>query len=179
MDDKTLEVATFANGCFWCTEAIFQQVKGVESVLPGFSGGSVDAPSYEEVSSESTGHAECLQIKYDPKIISYPELLEVFWHTHDPTTLNRQGNDVGSQYRSAIFYHNKEQQAQAEESKIKAQADFDKPIVTEIVPFVTFYAADEHHLNYYETHPEQAYCQLVISPKIEKFRKQFKDKLKK
>lgn len=178
---KGMEVATFANGCFWCTEAIFEQLDGVISAVSGYSGGQTENPSYKEVCTGETGHAECLQITYDPSKISFDELLEVFWETHDPTTLNRQGNDVGTQYRSGVFYHNPEQKAKAE--KYKAELDksgaFDKPIVTEIVPFTKFYPAENYHQEYFENNEgTNPYCRIVIRPKVDKFRKVFKDKLK-
>jgi peptide-methionine (S)-S-oxide reductase len=179
-DERKLETATFANGCFWCTEAVFQQLKGVEKVTSGYSGGHLKNPTYEEVCNKQTGHAECLQIEYDPKQVSFDELLEVFWKTHDPTTLNRQGNDVGPQYRSVIFYHNEEQKEKAE--KYKAALDssgvFDAPIVTTIEPFSVFYPAENYHSNYYQTHTSQPYCYYVIKPKMEKLKKVFADKLK-
>ncbi|MFN8305286.1 MAG: peptide-methionine (S)-S-oxide reductase MsrA [Ferruginibacter sp.] len=176
-----LDTATFGTGCFWCTEAIFQQLDGVEKVTSGYSGGTVANPSYEEVCSKTTGHAECLNIVYDPKKISFDELLEIFWQVHDPTTLNRQGVDVGPQYRSVIFWHNEEQRAKA--SKYKTELDksgaFDKPIVTTLEKFTVFYPAEEYHQNYYRNNPGQGYCQFVIRPKVEKFEKVFKNKLKK
>ena len=175
-----LDTATFASGCFWCVEAVFQELKGVQSVVSGYTGGTVANPSYEEVCSGSTGHVEACQIAYDPKIISYPELLEVFWKTHDPTTLNRQGNDSGTQYRSAIFYHTEEQEKLAEHYKreLDSSGAFDAPIVTEIVPFTKFYKAENYHQNYFNEHGAQPYCVFIIKPKVEKFRKVFKDKLK-
>jgi peptide-methionine (S)-S-oxide reductase len=176
-----MEVATFGNGCFWCTEAVFQDLKGVESAISGYSGGTVENPTYKQVCTGNTGHAEVLQITYDPSVISFEELLEVFWKTHDPTTLNRQGNDVGTQYRSAIFYHNEEQRKLSEEykKKLNAAGAFDKPIVTEIVPFKKFYKAEDYHQNYYNLNGDQPYCSMVIRPKVDKFKKVFKDKLKK
>lgn len=181
MSDKyNLEKATFGSGCFWCTEAIFEKLNGVESVVSGYSGGTVVNPTYKEVTTGETGHAEVTQILYDPKIISFTELLEVFWQTHDPTTLNRQGNDVGTQYRSAIFYHNEEQKKLAEEYKKKLEDAkvFDDPIVTEITKFYKFYTAENYHQDYYEQNKSQPYCSFVITPKVEKFKKVFKDKLK-
>jgi peptide-methionine (S)-S-oxide reductase len=175
------DTTTFGTGCFWCTEAVFQELKGVIKVTSGYSGGQDPHPTYEEVCSGTTGHAECLQIVYDPAVISFDELLEVFWESHDPTTLNRQGNDVGTQYRSAIFYHNEEQKEKAEHYKaelIRNKA-YDKPIVTEITPFKVFYPAENYHQDYYNLHGTQPYCRLVIRPKLEKFEKVFKDKLKK
>lgn len=173
--------ATFANGCFWCTEAIFEELKGVISAVSGYTGGHTENPNYKDVCTGETGHAECLQIVYDPAVISFDELLEVFWETHDPTTLNRQGADVGTQYRSGIFYHNPEQKAKAE--KYKAELDksgaFDKPIVTEITPFTRFYPAENYHQEYFANNKNNnPYCQIVIRPKLDKFRKVFHDKLK-
>ncbi|MHB8905902.1 MAG: peptide-methionine (S)-S-oxide reductase MsrA [Melioribacteraceae bacterium] len=180
IDTTKYEVATFAAGCFWCTEAVFQRLKGVVKIESGYSGGSVPNPTYEAVCTGQTGHAECTQITFDPKIISYKELLEVFWKTHDPTTLNRQGNDTGTQYRSAIFYHNDEQKQLAE--KYKRELDSEKiwkdPIVTEIVPFKKFYKAEDYHQDYYNKNGSQPYCSFVITPKLEKFKKVFADKLK-
>ncbi|WP_390904964.1 peptide-methionine (S)-S-oxide reductase MsrA [Xanthocytophaga flava] len=174
------DTATFGTGCFWCTEAIFQQVDGVLSVASGYSGGQVENPTYKQVCTGSTGHAEVIQVTYDPAKVSYPELLEVFWSTHDPTTLNRQGADVGTQYRSAIFYHNAEQKQLAEKYKkeLDASKAFDDPIVTEITPFSKFYKAEDYHQNYYNQNGEQPYCRMVIRPKIEKFKKVFSQKLK-
>ncbi len=175
------KVATFGTGCFWCSEAIFNRLEGVIKVEPGFSGGTTRNPSYEDVCSGTTGHAEVAQITYNPDIITFSTLLEVFWKTHDPTTLNRQGSDTGTQYRSVIFYHDKEQEALAKDY-LKALEDakiWDKPIVTEIVPFEIFYPAENYHDNYYENNPANSYCTFVITPKIEKFEKIFKDKLKK
>jgi peptide-methionine (S)-S-oxide reductase len=175
-----IETATFANGCFWCTEAVFQKLKGVEKVTSGYSGGHVKNPTYEQVCNKNTGHAEVIQIEFDPTQISFDELLEVFWKTHDPTTLNRQGNDVGPQYRSVVFYHNEEQKEKAEKYK-KALDDnsvFDSPIVTAIEPFSVFYPAENYHNNYYQNNPSQPYCYYVIRPKVEKLEKVFGDKLK-
>lgn len=177
----SLDTATFGTGCFWCTEAIFQQLEGVEKVTSGYSGGHVANPTYEEVCSKTTGHAECLNILFDPKKISFDELLEIFWQTHDPTTLNRQGADVGPQYRSVVFYHDEEQKAKT--AKYKAELDksgaFAKPIVTTLEPFSIFYPAEKEHQNYYRNNTSQGYCQFVIRPKVEKFEKVFKNKLKK
>ena len=179
-EGNSTDTATFGTGCFWCTEAIFQQLKGVLKVESGYSGGHVDKPTYKEVCEGTTGHAEVVQVIYDPAQLTYDELLEVFWQTHDPTTLNRQGNDVGTQYRSAIFYHNKEQKTKAE--KYKAELDsskaFDKPIVTEITPFSSFYIAENYHQDYYNSNGTQPYCYYVIRPKLDKFKKVFKDKVK-
>ncbi|GAB4127337.1 MAG: peptide-methionine (S)-S-oxide reductase MsrA [Ignavibacteriales bacterium] len=178
--NQNLKVATFASGCFWCTEAVFERVKGVQKVVSGYSGGNVTNPTYEAVCTGLTGHAESVQIYYDEKIISYEELLEIFFKTHDPTTLNRQGADVGTQYRSVIFYHNEKQKEIAE--KIKSELNnakiWDKPIITEIVPFKKFYVAEDYHQNYYEKNPNPGYCSFVITPKIEKFEKVFKKYLK-
>ncbi|MHA1966013.1 MAG: peptide-methionine (S)-S-oxide reductase MsrA [Candidatus Thorarchaeota archaeon] len=176
-----MELITFGSGCFWCTEAVFQQLKGVETVVSGYSGGSVEKPSYEQVTSGRTGHAEVCQIQFDPEQISFEEILEVFFNTHDPTTLNRQGNDVGTQYRSVIFYHSEEQRTTAE--KVKTELDksgsWKNPIVTEIVPFEKFYPAEGYHQNYFRNNPNQSYCRLVIAPKLDKFEKVFKLKLSK
>ncbi len=174
-----METATFGSGCFWCTEAVFQRLKGVETVVSGYSGGFVENPSYEEVCSGTTGHAEATQIKYDPAQISYEELLEVFWKTHDPTTLNQQGNDFGPQYRSAIFYHNDEQRRLAEEYKKKLGAAhiWDKPIVTEITAFTNFYPAENYHQDYFNRNPNQPYCAYIIRPKLKKLEDVFRDKL--
>lgn len=173
--------ATFANGCFWCTEAIFEELDGVISATSGYMGGKTENPNYKEVCSGETGHAECLEIIYDPIKISFDELLAVFWETHDPTTLNRQGADVGTQYRSAIFYHNSEQKEKSE--KYKAELDksgaFPRPIVTEITSASKFYPAEDYHQQYFELNGESnPYCAMVIRPKLDKFRKVFKDKLK-
>ncbi|HEX2962724.1 MAG TPA: peptide-methionine (S)-S-oxide reductase MsrA [Ignavibacteriales bacterium] len=175
------EVATFGEGCFWCTEAVFQRLEGVISVESGYSGGTVKDPSYLEVCSGRTGHAEVSRITFDPKKISFDELLEVFFKTHDPTTLNRQGADAGPQYRSVIFYHDDEQKRKAEEykSKLEAEKIFDDPIVTEIAPAKEFYKAEEYHQNYYNNNPVQPYCTFVITPKLGKFRQIFAGKLKK
>lgn len=175
------DTATFGAGCFWCTEAQFQQLKGVISVESGYAGGTVKNPTYKEVCTGTTGHAEVTNIVYDPTIISYDEMLAAFWMSHDPTQLNRQGNDVGTQYRSAIFYHNDEQRKKAEEYKQKLMDEkvFDKPVVTKIEPFTVFYKAEDYHQNYYNENGEQPYCQFVVRPKVEKFQKVFKDKLKK
>ncbi len=175
-----LETATLGAGCFWCIEAIFEDLKGVHSVISGYAGGHVANPTYKEVCTGNTGHAEVAVIKFDPKIISFKDILYVFWLTHDPTTLNRQGGDVGTQYRSVIFYHNKEQQKIAEKSRQETEEAgiYKDPIVTEIVPLSNYSEAEDYHQNYYELNPNQPYCRLVIDPKVQKFRKQFKDKLK-
>jgi peptide-methionine (S)-S-oxide reductase len=179
-DGVKTDTATFATGCFWCTEAVFQELKGVFKATSGYSGGHVANPSYEAVCTGETGHAECLQIIYDPKVISFDELLEVFWEAHDPTTLNRQGNDVGTQYRSAIFYHNEEQKQKAEHYKaeLTKSGAYPNPVVTEITPFTKFYPAEDYHQDYFRLHGSQPYCSMVIRPKVEKFEKVFKAKLK-
>jgi methionine-S-sulfoxide reductase len=178
-DDKNLEQVTLGSGCFWCTEAVFQQLKGVKSAVSGYSGGHVVNPTYEQVCNGNTGHAEVIQVTYDPSQLSFTDVLRVFWQTHDPTTPNRQGHDVGTQYRSAIFYHNDAQRKLAEEYKkqLDASGNFAAPIVTEIVPFEKFYPAEKYHQEYYEQNPEQQYCEYVIRPKVEKFRKEFADLL--
>lgn len=174
------DTATFGTGCFWCTEAVFQELEGVLKVTSGYSGGHVRNPTYEQVCEKNTGHAEVVQVVYDPTKINFDELLEVFWQTHDPTTLNRQGNDVGPQYRSVIFYHNEEQKVKSE--KYKAALDksgaFDKPIVTAIEPFRNFYTAEKYHQDYYNNNGAAPYCYYVIRPKLEKFEKVFKNKLR-
>jgi peptide-methionine (S)-S-oxide reductase len=177
---KNMEIATFGSGCFWCTEAIFQQLIGVESAISGYSGGNVKNPTYNEVCSGKTGHAEVIQVKYNPEIITYTELLEVFWQTHDPTTLNRQGADVGTQYRSVIFYHNNDQKKLAETLKRKLDEAkiYNDPIVTEITEFDTFYKAEEYHQEYYNNNKAQPYCNFIITPKLDKFKKVFKEKIK-
>jgi peptide-methionine (S)-S-oxide reductase len=178
--DSKLELATFGTGCFWCTEAVFDQLKGVESVESGYSGGQIDNPTYEQVSGGQSGHAEVVQIEFDPAVISFADLLEAFWQSHDPTTLNRQGHDVGTQYRSAIFYHNDEQLKQAEhyKKKLDESGAFRAPIVTEITPFTKYYPAEKYHQDYFNLNPAQPYCAAVIRPKVDKFKKAFHDKLK-
>lgn len=178
--DNELGLATFAGGCFWCTEAIFKRLKGVISVRPGYAGGQAENPTYEQVSSGKTGHAEAIQIKFDPTVISFYKLLDVFWATHDPTTLNRQGADIGTQYRSVIFYHNENQKLAAEKSlrELEKSGKFSSPIVTKIEPFTNFYPAESYHQNYYETHKDAPYCQIVIDPKIQKLLYQFSDIIK-
>lgn len=175
------DTATFGTGCFWCTEAIFQQLDGVLKVTSGYSGGHVDKPTYKEVCEGTTGHAEVIQIVYNPEEITFDELLEAFWQSHDPTTLNRQGNDVGPQYRSVIFYHDDEQKKKAEHYKVKLDQSkaYDNPIVTEISPFTKFFVAENYHQDYYANNGSQPYCYYVIRPKLEKFQKVFKDKIKK
>ncbi len=174
------ELATFAAGCFWCVEAPFLQIKGVDKVESGYMGGTLPHPTYEQVCTGETGHAEVCQITYDPKQISYTELLEVFWTIHDPTQLNRQGQDIGTQYRSAIFYHDENQRllAQTYKDKLTQAKAYDAPIVTEITPASIFYKAEDYHQNYYNENPNQPFCQLVVRPKVEKVKKVFKDKLK-
>lgn len=179
MQNSNLSTATLGNGCFWCTEAIFQQLKGVASVASGYSGGQVKNPSYREVCDGTTGHAECLQIQFDPSVISYEKLLEVFFTTHDPTTLNRQGADVGTQYRSVIFYHDEAQKAVAERVKKDfAPTIWDNPIVTEITAAEKFYKAENYHQNYFNDNPSQGYCRIIINPKVQKFREKYADLLK-
>ena len=175
------KTATFGAGCFWCVEAIFLNVEGVSRVVSGYSGGTVKNPSYREICSGNTGHAEVVQIYYDPQKISYKELLEIFWSTHDPTTLNRQGNDIGTQYRSVIFYHDDEQKTLAEFylKELERSGAFVDPIVTSIEPFSNFYPAEDYHQNYYNLNASAPYCKFVIEPKLDKFRKVFADKLKK
>ncbi len=177
---ENMETATFGGGCFWCTEAIFKSLKGVEKVTSGYSGGTMENPSYSDVCSGETGHAEVIQIELDPAIISFRELLEVFWSTHDPTTLNRQGADVGTQYRSVIFYHSEEQKEIAERYKKEMNSSnvFNKPVVTEISPFKKFYPAENYHQDYFENNSTKAYCQIVIVPKLKKFKEIFGAKLK-
>ncbi|SHE47659.1 peptide-methionine (S)-S-oxide reductase [Mariniphaga anaerophila] len=178
--NNALEEATLGGGCFWCTEAVFLQMKGVESVASGYSGGHVKNPGYREVTTGRTGHAEVIQITFDPRVVSFSEILEVFFMTHDPTTLNRQGNDIGTQYRSAIFYHNEEQKKTAKKviELFEKEKVYDDPIVTEVTPFEAFYKAEDYHVNYFNNNKNQPYCQFVVAPKVEKFRKVFKEKLK-
>lgn len=166
--ENRLEKATFGAGCFWCVEAVFQRIDGVTSVVPGYTGGKKDNPTYKEVCTGTTGHAEVAQITFDPAKVSYAKLLEVFWHAHDPTTLNRQGADAGTQYRSAIFYHDEKQKMLAEKSKKDAQKDFEDTIVTELQPLTKFYEAEDYHHNYYNDNKFQPYCQFVIKPKLKK-----------
>lgn len=173
--------ATFGAGCFWCVEAVFQRLAGVESVVSGYAGGHTKNPTYRDVCSGTTGHAEVAQITYDPSVVSFTDLLKVFFETHDPTQLNRQGNDVGTQYRSAIFYHDDEQKKISEEFKkqLDASGTWPSPIVTEIVPLKEFYPAEDYHQNYFNDNPNQPYCSFLIKPKLDKFTKTFKEKLKK
>lgn len=179
-EDKSLARATFGGGCFWCTEAVFAELEGVEKVVSGYSGGVVENPTYRQVTSGRTGHAEVIQVLYNPELVSYETLLEVFWKTHDPTTLNRQGPDVGTQYRSVIFYHDEEQKQLAEtyREKLDQSGAFDQPIVTEISKFDKFYPAEKYHQDYYAQNRSQGYCRAVIAPKLKKFRNVFRDKLK-
>lgn len=181
MTSGTTDTATFGAGCFWCVEAVFQQLEGVLKVTSGYSGGHVPNPTYEQVCSKKTGHVEVTQIVYDPGKITFDELLEVFWKTHDPTTIDQQGNDRGPQYRSAVFYHNEEQKKLAEEYKqaLDKSGAWSSPIVTSIEPLKNFYVAEDYHQNYYNTNSGQMYCRYVIRPKLEKFEKVFQDKLKK
>ena len=174
------EEATFGSGCFWCTEAVFQQCKGVKSVVSGYSGGKSKNPTYEQVSTGRSGHAEVIRVTFDPTVVSYKELLEIFWKTHDPTTLNQQGADHGTQYRSVIFYHNDDQKNLAKEylKKLDAASAFDAPIVTEISPIKEFYPGENYHQNYFKDNPDKPYCKAVIKRKVDKFRAVFKDKLK-
>jgi peptide-methionine (S)-S-oxide reductase len=173
-------VATLAGGCFWCLEAVYEQLKGIEKVESGYSGGTVRNPSYHQVSTGRTGHAETVQLTFDPNVISFRDLLEVFFTIHDPTTLNRQGADVGPRYRSAIFYHNQEQKETAEQviCELENEGIWDKPIVTEVTPFLDFYRAEDYHQEYYRNNPYQPYCQAVIAPKVAKFRAKYLDRLK-
>ncbi len=180
MDSNKMEEATFGAGCFWCVEAVFEDVKGVESAVAGYAGGTISNPTYKQVSSGNTGHAEVARLTFDPSIISYEQLLEVFWHTHDPTTKNRQGADVGPQYRSVIFYHSEEQKKIAEQSLKKTDKSdlWEDPIVTEVEPLSNYSEAENYHQNYYENNPNAGYCTVVIAPKLKKFRKDFSHLLK-
>lgn len=181
IDTAGMEVATFGTGCFWCTEAVMESLEGVKKVVSGYEGGMIANPSYEEVCTGKTGHAECVEVTYDPKVISYATLLEAFFRSHDPTSLNKQGNDVGTQYRSVIFYHNADQQQLAEKARTELDKSgaYPKPIVTEITKAVKFYIAEDYHQNYFANNPDQGYCAFVVAPKLDKFKKVFKDKLKK
>jgi len=178
--EAKLEKATFGAGCFWCGEAVFQRLKGVKKVVSGYAGGHVPNPTYKQVCEGTTGHAEVFQVTFDPAVTTYDELLEVFWKTHDPTTKDRQGNDVGTQYRSVVFHHDEAQKARAEKYKkaLDEEGIWPDPIVTEISPLTTFYPAEDYHQNYFNDNPGQPYCKLIIRPKVEKFEKVFKDKLK-
>ena len=177
---KRLEVTTLGGGCFWCTEAVFNQLRGVEEIEPGYSGGNLENPTYEQVSTGTTGHAEVAQITFDPDIISFKEILQIFFSAHDPTTLNRQGSDVGTQYRSVIFYHDNQQKVVAEQviKELTEEEVFDKPIVTQLEPFKEFYKAEDYHKDHFKRHPEQPYCQVIIAPKLAKLRKLYMTKLK-
>jgi peptide-methionine (S)-S-oxide reductase len=178
-DEQARELATLGGGCFWCLEAVYKELRGVERVVSGYAGGRVADPSYEQVCSGSTGHAEVVQITYDPRAVSFRELLEVFFTIHDPTTLNRQGADVGTQYRSAVFYHTPEQREEAERviAELTAEGVWPSPIVTEVVPLEKFYPAEDYHQDYFARNPFQGYCRMVVAPKVAKFRKQFIDRL--
>jgi peptide-methionine (S)-S-oxide reductase len=178
--ENRVSIATFGAGCFWCVEAVFQQLRGVAKVESGYMGGTVKNPSYKEVCTGNTGHAEVCQIHFHPDTITFAELLEVFWQVHDPTTLNRQGNDIGTQYRSAVFYHNEDQKKEAEfyKKKMEESGAFDRPVVTEITEAAAFYKAEDYHQNYFNQNGEQPYCAMVVRPKVEKFQKVFKDKLR-
>ncbi len=178
--DRRLETATLAGGCFWCVEAVFDDLRGVESVESGYTGGDVPRPTYQQVCTGATGHAEAIRIEFDPSVVSYRELLEVFFTVHDPTTLNRQGADVGTQYRSAIFYHTPEQKEIAERviSDLNAEKVWDEPIVTEVVPAGEFYPAEDYHQEYFANNPNQPYCRAVVAPKVSKFRQKYLAKLK-
>jgi peptide-methionine (S)-S-oxide reductase len=173
-------VATLAGGCFWCLEAVYDDMQGIESVLSGYMGGRVENPTYQQVCTGTTGHAEVVQVTYDPDVVSYRDLLEVFFTIHDPTTLNRQGNDVGTQYRSAIFYHNEAQKETAESliAELEKANVWDSPIVTEVTPLGTFYPAEDYHQDYYQNNAYQPYCQFVVQPKLEKFRQKFAERRK-
>ena len=179
MKNAKLEIATLGAGCFWCVEAFYQELKGVQKVVSGYSGGHLEHPTYEQVCSKTSGHAEVIQVSFDPQLISFADLLEVFWRTHDPTTLNQQGNDHGPQYRSAIFYHNDQQKEIAQQSKAAADLAqiWPNPIVTEISPYINFYIAETDHQNFYKDNGNHPYCRFVIDPKMAKFRKGFGDKL--
>ena len=180
VSSKKIELSTLGGGCFWCTEAVFKLIRGVETVESGYSGGWLENPTYEQVSTGTTGNAEVVQISFSPEVISFRKILEIFFASHDPTTLNRQGNDVGPQYRSVIFYHNDQQKAEAKQvmKELTEAKTWKEPIVTKIEPFKSFYRAEEYHQNYFKQHPEKTYCQLVIAPKIEKLQKYYFPKLK-
>ncbi len=180
MSDKQLEQITLGGGCFWCVEAVYQDLMGVEKVVSGYTAGDVPNPTYQQVCTGMTNHNEVIQVTFDPSVISFNDLIEIFWRVHDPTTLNRQGNDVGTQYRSGIYYHNDEQRAIAEQSKAETDASdlWSNPIVTEIEPLDVFYPAENYHQNYFNDNPNQPYCRVVIDPKVRKFKKAYQDKLK-
>jgi peptide-methionine (S)-S-oxide reductase len=181
VDTTHMEVATFGTGCFWCTEAVMESLEGVKKVISGYSGGQDPNPNYKSVCTGLTGHAECVEVTYDPKVITYSTLLEAFFRSHDPTSLNRQGNDIGTQYRSVIFYHNDQQKAEVEETieALNQSGAYNKPIVTEVTKAVKFFRAEDYHQNYFANNPEESYCAFVVAPKVEKFKKVFSDKLKK
>lgn len=180
-EESKTEIATFAGGCFWCTEAVFVRLKGVKSVSSGYTGGFVPDPTYQQVCTGGTGHAEGIRIEYDPAVVTYNQLLDVFFHTHDPTTLNRQGADVGTQYRSAVFFHNDTQRAAAKKliDELNASGEFERKIVTTLEPLKKWYPAEDYHQNYFRLNPRQPYCQAVVGPKVEKFQKRYKAMLKK
>lgn len=180
MSNTAKEVATLGAGCFWCVEAVFKELRGVESVVSGYSGGETASPTYEQVCTGTTGHAEVVQVTFDPSVVSFAEILEVFFSVHDPTTLNRQGADVGTQYRSAVFYHSPEQKETAERliAGLDAAGAFGAPVVTEVTPFREFYPAEDYHQDYFKNNPSQGYCRVVVAPKVSKFRKKFAEKLK-
>src|SRR5258706_16230702 len=175
MNSTNTEIATLGGGCFWCTEAVFQMLPGVKSVASGYAGGTKENPTYKEVCTGGTGHAEVIQVEFDPKVVSYDKIIETFWEAHDPTTLNRQGNDSGTQYRSIILYSNEGQKAAAEKSKAEAQKRFNGKIVTEIVPLKKFYKGEDYHQDYFRNNSSQPYCRMVIQPKVEKFEKKLKE----
>lgn len=179
-DLSKLNIATFGGGCFWCVEAVFQLMQGVDTVVSGYSGGNIENPTYKQISTGTTGHAEVIQIYFNPEVVSYEELLEVFFNTHDPTTLNKQGNDVGTQYRSVIFYHSEKQKetAIAYKQQIEKSGVFSSPVVTEITALQKFYVAEDYHQNYYNLNSNQSYCAYVVRPKVDKFKKLYKDKMK-
>jgi peptide-methionine (S)-S-oxide reductase len=180
-DERESEVATLAGGCFWCLEAVYDELRGVEDVVSGYAGGHVENPTYREVCEGTTGHAEVVQVTFDPRVVSYRELLEVFFTIHDPTTLNRQGGDVGTQYRSAVFYHTPEQERTAREviREINEAHIWGAPAVTEVAPLAEFYPAEDYHQEYFRRNPSQPYCQVVVAPKVSKFRQKFFEKLRK
>jgi peptide-methionine (S)-S-oxide reductase len=179
-EGESVRTAVFGGGCFWCTEAVFQDLRGVRSVLPGYSGGTIANPSYQQVCTDTTGHAEVVAVTFDPREVSYRDLLGVFFATHDPTTLNRQGNDVGSQYRSVIFYEDDEQRREAEQAiaELELEGVYGAPIVTQLEPLGAFYEAEPYHRNYFRNNPEQPYCSVVIAPKVAKFRQRYLDRLR-
>lgn len=181
MENEKFETATLGGGCFWCTEAVFDSLRGVEQVISGYSGGHAENPTYQEVCGGGTGHAEVIRVVFDPAEISFRDILRVFFATHDPTTMNRQGNDIGTQYRSAVFYHSGEQKRIAEEviDEIETEGIYDDPVVTEVTEFTNFYPAEDYHQDYFENNPNQPYCSAIVAPKVAKFRKVFFDRLKK